>query len=97
MPVLKTENLNRSFGGLKAVANLGVEIEKGSLAGLIGPNGAGKTTTFNLLTGIIKPDSGKIIFNGRDIAGLPPYRVTRLGIARTFQNHQAFQGSLCPG
>ncbi len=91
MPILKTENLNRSFGGLRAVANLGFEIAKGGLAGLIGPNGAGKTTTFNLLTGIIKPDSGKIIFNGRNIAGLPPYRVTRLGIARTFQNIRLFR------
>jgi branched-chain amino acid transport system ATP-binding protein len=91
MAVLKTEKLTKSFGGLRAVTGLEIEIGRGGLAGLIGPNGAGKTTTFNLLTGIIKPDSGRIIFNGKDIAGLPPYRVTRLGIARTFQNIRLFR------
>jgi branched-chain amino acid transport system ATP-binding protein len=92
MPILKTENLCAYFGGLKAVSNLTLNIEQGGLVGLIGPNGAGKTTTFNLLTGNLKPDSGKIIFKGKNIAGYKPYMITRLGIARTFQNIRLFKG-----
>ncbi len=91
MPVLTIENLNKAFGGLKAISNLNLYIEQGTVAGLIGPNGAGKTTTFNLLTGILKPDSGNIIFNGKNIAGYKTYEISRLGIARTFQNIRLFK------
>ena len=100
MPLLKIEKLTRSFGGLTAVSNLNMEIEKGELVGLIGPNGAGKTTVFNLLTGVYVPTSGHIIFEkgqaGSDIdtielGGMKPYNVTKQGLARTFQNIRLFK------
>jgi branched-chain amino acid transport system ATP-binding protein len=85
MSFLKVDGLNKSFGGLKAVHNLDFEVEEGEIIGFIGPNGSGKTTTMNLLTGFLKPDSGEIIFRGKDIAKLPRHRVCCKGIARTFQ------------
>lgn len=82
---LDVQDLHKDFGGIKAVDGCHLQIPKGQISGLIGPNGSGKTTTFNLLTGVIPPDSGKVIFNGEDIAGLKPYQVFRKGITRTFQ------------
>ena len=90
VPVLKTEHLCIQFGGLRAVDDVNLEIKKGELYGLIGPNGAGKTTFFNLLTGVYKPTSGKILLCGKDITGKPPVEINKLGIARTFQNIRLF-------
>lgn len=85
MSFLKVEGLSKSFGGLKAVHDLDFQVEEGEIIGFIGPNGSGKTTTMNLLTGFLKPDSGKIIFRGKDIAALPRYKISGKGVARTFQ------------
>lgn len=90
MPLLKIENLSKSFGGLKAVSNLNIEINQGELIGLIGPNGAGKTTVFNLLTGVYEKSEGKIMFQDKELSGLKPYQVTQRGMARTFQNIRLF-------
>jgi branched-chain amino acid transport system ATP-binding protein len=89
-PMLKVEGLAKSFGGLRAVHNIDLELHPGDLAGLIGPNGAGKTTVFNLLTGVYIPTSGNIIFNGQEIGGLAPHVINQMGIARTFQNIRLF-------
>ncbi len=83
--MLKVEDLNMRFGGLHAVRDCSFEIEAGTITGLIGPNGAGKTTTFNMIVGELKPTSGRIIFEGEDIAGLPAYKRFHKGIVRTFQ------------
>jgi branched-chain amino acid transport system ATP-binding protein len=85
MSFLKVENLNKWFGGLKAVHNLDFEVNQGEIIGIIGPNGSGKTTSLNLLTGFLKPTTGKITFQGDDITGLPRYQINQKGIARTFQ------------
>ena len=90
MPLLKIEKLSKSFGGLKAVSNLNIEIEQGELIGLIGPNGAGKTTVFNILTGVYKKTEGTMTFMDLDVSGLKPYQVTLKGMARTFQNIRLF-------
>ncbi|SPF32447.1 leucine/isoleucine/valine transporter subunit; ATP-binding component of ABC superfamily [Candidatus Desulfosporosinus infrequens] len=90
MPLLKIENLSKSFGGLKAVSNLNIEINQGELIGLIGPNGAGKTTVFNLLTGVYDKTEGKMTFRDKNVSGLKPYQVTQQGMARTFQNIRLF-------
>ena len=92
MAMLSVDHLSISFGGLAAVYNFSMEIEKGALYGLIGPNGAGKTTVFNLLTGVYQPKEGIIRLDGQDITGLPPARISHAGIARTFQNIRLFQG-----
>lgn len=88
--MLKVEGLTKTFGGLRAVHNIDLELHPGDLAGLIGPNGAGKTTIFNLITGVYIPTSGKIIFNGQEIGGLAPHVINQMGIARTFQNIRLF-------
>jgi branched-chain amino acid transport system ATP-binding protein len=88
---LKTQNLTIQFGGLKAVADLNLEIAEGSIFGLIGPNGAGKTTVFNLLTGVYQPTAGTIDGLGNNLVGKKPYEITRLGLARTFQNIRLFK------
>ena len=85
MSILQVEGLSKSFGGLKAVYDVGFDVEQGEILGLIGPNGSGKTTTLNLLTGFLKPDSGTIMFKGQNLVGLPRYQVCRKGVARTFQ------------
>jgi branched-chain amino acid transport system ATP-binding protein len=90
MPLVRTERLTKSFGALTAVNAVTLEVEEGSLHSVIGPNGAGKTTFFNLLTGQHAPTSGRIIFDGRDIAGTPPHRIAHLGIARSFQRTSIF-------
>ena len=90
MALLKIDKLTKEFGGLKAVSNFNMEINKGELIGLIGPNGAGKTTACNLMTGVYEPTSGKMEFDGKSLIGLKPYQVTQRGIARTFQNIRLF-------
>ena len=88
--VLEMQNVEKNFGGVRAIDNFSVKIEHGKIHGLIGPNGAGKTTIFNNITGIYKPNAGKIIFDGTDITGTAPHRVAQLGIGRTFQNIRLF-------
>jgi len=88
--LLKVNNASMIFGGLRAVSNFSMNIDKGELIGLIGPNGAGKTTAFNMLTGVYEPSEGDITFNGKRINGMKPYQVTKAGIARTFQNIRLF-------
>jgi len=83
--MLRVEAVHKSFGDFTAVHGANLVVEKGDLVAVIGPNGAGKTTLFNLITGQLKPDKGRIIFNGQDIAGLPPYQICKRGIARSFQ------------
>jgi branched-chain amino acid transport system ATP-binding protein len=83
--MLEVIDLTRRFRGLIAVANLSFAVQPGSLVGIIGPNGAGKTTLLNLITGYLRPSSGQILFGGKPIHNLPPYRLCRMGIARTFQ------------
>ena len=91
MALLEVKNLSISFGGLKAVDNFHVEIEKGQLYGLIGPNGAGKTTIFNLLTGVYKPNAGSIVLDDTNITGKSTIEINQAGIARTFQNIRLFK------
>jgi len=90
-PMLSVNALSISFGGLRAVDDLNLSINKGELYGLIGPNGAGKTTAFNLLTGVYKPNQGKILLDGQDITGLSNIEINKAGIARTFQNIRLFK------
>lgn len=91
MAMLDVKNLSISFGGLKAVDDFSITIEKGQLYGLIGPNGAGKTTIFNLLTCVYKPDGGRILLDGKDITGHKAIQINQAGIARTFQNIRLFK------
>lgn len=91
MAVLTIDNLSKSFGGIKAVTDINMMIDKGDIVGLIGPNGAGKTTFFNLLTGMYTPTSGKICFEDSHLNNLKPYKITDYGIARTFQNIRLFK------
>ena len=88
--ILNVQGLTKFFGGLGAVQNFDLSLNKGDLGGLIGPNGAGKTTVFNMITGIYIPTSGMIDFNGTTVVGLEPFEITRMGIARTFQNIRLF-------
>ena len=90
MALLDVKKLGISFGGLRAVDEFSIKIEKGELYGLIGPNGAGKTTIFNLLTGVYKPTDGSIVLDGQDITGKNTMQINRAGIARTFQNIRLF-------
>ncbi|MEM2464533.1 MAG: ABC transporter ATP-binding protein [Candidatus Bathyarchaeia archaeon] len=92
MALLETKSLSKHFGGVIALDNVDLKIEKGELVGLIGPNGSGKTTFYNCVTGFYKPTSGKVFFGGREITGLPSYKVCRMGIARTFQIPRPFLG-----
>jgi len=91
MPILEVIKLTKYFGGLAAIHNFDLEINKGEIVGLIGPNGSGKTTAFNLISGFIKPNSGQIIFKGEDITGLKPHKVAKKGIGRTFQHATLFR------
>ena len=85
MPLLTVTDLTKDFGGLRAVSRLSFDAEPGEILGLIGPNGAGKTTVFNLITGFLRPSTGRILLEGRNVVGLRPHAITRRGIARTFQ------------
>ena len=91
MALLEIKNLGISFGGLRAVDDFSITIEKGQLYGLIGPNGAGKTTIFNLLTGVYKPNMGTIQLDGMNITGKKTMEINRAGVARTFQNIRLFK------
>ena len=88
--ILKTQNLGISFGGLKAVQNVNLDIKEGEIYGLIGPNGAGKTTVFNLLAGVYRPTTGRFFLDGEDLSGRSSAEINRRGIARTFQNIRLF-------
>lgn len=90
--ILETQNLSKFFGGLRAVDDVSVGFQEESITAIIGPNGAGKTTFINLCTGLLKPNTGKIIFNGRDITHLPPHKRVLMGISRTFQISNIFPG-----
>ena len=91
MALLETLGLTRLFGGLAAVNNVDLTVDKGEIVGLIGPNGAGKTTCFNLLTGFLRPTRGSIVFDGESIAGLKPHQIAARGLVRTFQLTTLFQ------
>ncbi|HNY67003.1 MAG TPA: ABC transporter ATP-binding protein [Deltaproteobacteria bacterium] len=93
--VLETKGLTKIFGGLTAVNEVDLKVHKHEILSLIGPNGAGKTTVFNVVSGIYKPEAGKVIFNGKDITGRKPHRIVASGIARTFQNIRLFPDMTC--
>jgi branched-chain amino acid transport system ATP-binding protein len=84
-PILLTEGLTVRFGGLVALNNVSFAVSPGEIRAIIGPNGAGKSTFFNCLTGVLRPTSGRIVFEGEDITGLPPHRISRKAIARSYQ------------
>ena len=88
--ILRIEDVRKSFGGLVALDGVDLSLDEGRIYILIGPNGSGKTTLVNVVTGVYRPDSGRVVFNGRDITGLPPHEVYRLGLVRTFQIPQPF-------
>jgi branched-chain amino acid transport system ATP-binding protein len=89
-PLLQLNNVSRRFGGLAAVNDVSFDVKPGTIVGLIGPNGAGKTTIVNLISGALKPSAGELLFKGQRISGLPSYKISRLGVARTFQIVQPF-------
>jgi len=89
-PILKVEDLSKSFGGVRALNHVSFDLTPGELLGVIGPNGSGKTTLVNLITRFVKPTSGTVWFKGKKISHLPPYKIVRLGIARTFQMVKPF-------
>lgn len=91
MSLLKTENVTMKFGGVTAVNDFNLELNKGEIVALIGPNGAGKTTAFNMITGVYTPTIGKIYYKDKDITGIKPDQITKQGIARTFQNIRLFK------
>ncbi|MBI5248291.1 MAG: ABC transporter ATP-binding protein [Desulfomonile tiedjei] len=88
--ILSVQEVSKSFGGVRAVVGVSFDLRRGELLGIIGPNGSGKTTLVNLITGFVKPDSGSVKYEGQDITGWMPYRIARLGIARTFQMIRPF-------
>ena len=90
-PLLEARSVTKRFGGLAAVSDVSCRVEEGSITAVIGPNGAGKTTFFNCITAVAPPTSGEILFRGEPVTGLPPHRVTHLGMARTFQNIRLFR------
>ena len=93
MDHFKVEHLSISFGGLKAVNDVGFNVEKNTIFSIIGPNGSGKTTIFNIISGIYRPDSGSILCSGEELVGLTPDRIARKGVARTFQNIELFSNA----
>lgn len=88
--ILSCDNVSMTFGGVKAVQNVTLDIERGSITSIIGPNGAGKTTFFNIISGVYKPTTGNVIFDGADITNMKQHEISRLGMARTFQNIRLF-------
>lgn len=91
MGLLQTEGLTMEFGGVRAVSDLNLNIEEGQITSIIGPNGAGKTTTFNMITGVYEPSRGTVLLDGENITGKRPDLITKLGVARTFQNIRLFK------
>lgn len=91
MSILRAENLTKRFGGIVAVNNVSMSVERGEIVGIIGPNGAGKTTLFSLISGMEKPDSGRIYLNGEEVTGMKPYHLSRKGLVRTFQIVRPFR------
>ena len=89
-PLLQVVDLSKSFGGVRALHHVSFDLKPGELLGVIGPNGSGKTTLVNLITRFVRPTSGKVLFKGHKISHLPPYKIVRLGIARTFQMVKPF-------
>ena len=89
-PLLELQGVNKAFGGLRVVDGLNVGVDEGEIVSIIGPNGAGKTTVFNLISGIYRPDAGKIMLEGHDLVGMAPHKINTLGIARTFQTLRLF-------
>jgi branched-chain amino acid transport system ATP-binding protein len=89
--MLRVDSLSKAFGGFQAVIGADLQVNRGEIVAVIGPNGAGKTTLFNLISGIIKPDSGRVLFKDEDITGLPPHKVCRKGLSRSFQIVNVFQ------
>ena len=92
---LITEKLTMHFGGLAALEDIDLAVERGAIHAIIGPNGAGKSTFFNCLTGLLLPTSGRVLLEGKDITGLPPERISQLGVARSYQITNIFPGSTC--
>ncbi len=93
MTLLRVENVVKKFGGLRAVDGVSFELAKGEFLAVVGPNGSGKTTLLNLINGVYKPDEGRVIFDGRDITDLPPYKRAKLGMSRAFQVPRPFPES----
>jgi len=93
MALLELENVTKRFGGLVAVNDVSLQIEAGELIGIVGPNGSGKTTLYNVISGVYSPEEGRVIFQGKDITNLPPYRRAPLGIGRTFQIPRPFKSA----
>ncbi len=91
MALLSVRNITRRFGGIVAIDEVSLDVERGQIVGLIGPNGAGKTTLFNVITRLYRPDSGELDFEGKSLLHTPPHRIVRRGIARTFQNVELFR------
>jgi branched-chain amino acid transport system ATP-binding protein len=91
MALLEIRNVTRRFGGIVAIDDVSLDVEKGQIVGLIGPNGAGKTTLFNVVTRLYRPDAGELDFDGKSLLHTPPHRIVRRGIARTFQNVELFR------
>ncbi|MBC5762859.1 ABC transporter ATP-binding protein [Ramlibacter albus] len=89
--LLRVEGLTKRFGGVEAVSGVSFHVGRGEIYSLIGPNGAGKTTTFNMISGVVRPSSGKVTFDGVDIGGKPPHRMPAIGVGRTFQNLAVFK------
>jgi branched-chain amino acid transport system ATP-binding protein len=90
MNILEVKRITRRFGGVTAVDDVSVDVEENTLLGIIGPNGSGKTTFVNIISGFVRPDSGSVLFRGKSLIGLPPYKVTNLGIGRSFQMVKPF-------
>ncbi|NOZ58332.1 MAG: ABC transporter ATP-binding protein [Euryarchaeota archaeon] len=88
--MLEVQGVSKSFSGIVALRNVELGVEEGEILGLVGPNGAGKSTLINVISGIYRPDGGRVLFDGRDITGMPPHRICHLGITRTFQNVETF-------
>jgi len=91
MAILEIQGLSKKFGGLQAIANLDAVVNQGEILGVIGPNGSGKTTLFNMISGLIKPDQGRILLDGKDITDASPHRICASGVARTFQIVKPFR------
>lgn len=92
MALLEVKNIYKSFGGVKAIVDFSLQADPGEIHGIIGPNGAGKTTIFNTITGVYTADQGEVWLDGKNITSLPQYKITRLGVGRTFQNIRIFKG-----